>query len=160
VPAGVGRQENFLLKALPLSLLGKWGARRIREMVFGPAMGEPPAALLPYIELMAAMGRTIQPRVVTIPLLSDAALNALAMPMLVIAGGRDVLIDSAATRRRLARSAPHAEVRFLPEARHYIPGQATKYFAVFAGRKSSGGKKLRVAYGWQNPREKASMPQG
>src|SRR5580704_7840116 len=36
-PAGVGRQKNFLLKALPLMLLGSWGNRKVREMVFGRA---------------------------------------------------------------------------------------------------------------------------
>lgn len=122
-PAGIGRQKNFLLKAAPLLLLGAWGARRMRELVFGPSPGEPPAAVRPLVELMTLIGRTIRPRIVRIPRLGDAEMRRLTMPMLVVIGGRDVLIDSADTRRRLQRLAPHAEVRFLPEARHFIPGQ-------------------------------------
>lgn len=128
-PAGIGRQKNFLLKAAPLLLLGPWGVRRMREMVFGPSRGDPPPAARPLIQLMGLIGRTIRPRVVKIPRLSDAELSRLTAPMLVIAGGRDVLIDSKDTRRRLAKSAPHAEVSFLPEARHFIPGQTARIMA-------------------------------
>ena len=44
-PAGVGRQKNLLARAFPLPLLGSWGQRKLREMVFGPAPENPsPAA--------------------------------------------------------------------------------------------------------------------
>jgi pimeloyl-ACP methyl ester carboxylesterase len=125
-PAGIGRQKNFLLKAAPLLLLGPWGVRRMREMVFGPARADPPPAARPLVRLMGLIGRAIRPRVVKIPRLSDAELSRLKAPMQVIVGGRDVLIDSDDTRRRLAKPAPHAEVIFLPEARHFIPGQTTR----------------------------------
>ena len=124
VPAGIGRQKNFLFKAAPLFLLGPWGARKIREMVFGRFRGEPPPALKPFAEMIRLIGRNIRKRIVRIPRLSDAELQRLAMPMLVIVGGKDVLIDSEDTRRRLAANAPHAEVVFLPEARHAIFGQS------------------------------------
>ena len=132
-PAGIGRQKNFLLKAAPLLLLGKRGAQRMREMVFGPALGEPPPAVRPLIELMGTIGRFIRPRYGRIPRLGDAALQSLAMPLLAIVGGRDVLIDSFDTRRRLNRFVPHAEVCFLPEARHFIPGQATTMLRFLQG---------------------------
>ena len=110
-PAGVGKQKNFLLKAAPLMLLGPWGARKVREMVFGPAPGELPAIVRPLADLMALIGRSFKPRVVKIPRLSDDELGRLSIPMLVIIGGKDVLIDSADTRtglpgmRRKPRSA-------------------------------------------------------
>jgi pimeloyl-ACP methyl ester carboxylesterase len=122
-PAGIGRQKNFLLKSLPLLLLGPWGRRKVREMVFGRMQGEPPPAVRPFVDLMRQIGRNIRPRIVRIPRLSDAELARLKAPMLVIVGGRDVLIDSEDTRRRLAKWAPHAEVVFVPEARHVVPGQ-------------------------------------
>ena len=55
------------------------------------------------------------------------------MPLLAIVGGRDVLFDSAETRRRLEASAPHAEVVFLPEARHAIYGQSERVFQFLSG---------------------------
>ena len=137
-PAGIGRQKNFLLKAAPLLLLGPWGRRKFRELVFGPSRGEVPPALRPFAELIGLIGRYIRPRIVRIPRLGDAELERLKAPMLVIVGGKDVLIDSEDTRRRLARSAPHAEVIFLPEARHAIFGQSQRVLE-FLTRSSSPG---------------------
>jgi len=123
-PAGIGGQKNFLARALPLMLLGSWGQRKVMELVFGPRPSSVPEAVRPFSELMGRIGRAYRPRAMRIPRLSDAALAALPMPILCIVGGRDVLLDSEDTRRRLARARPDADIRYLPEARHYIPGQA------------------------------------
>lgn len=125
-PAGIGRQKNFLAKAAPLLLLGPWGARKMREMVFGPAPAALPDMVRPLMDLMALIGREARPRVMKIPTASDAALAALQAPILTIVGGKDVLIDSAGTRERLARNAPRAEVVFLPDGRHFLPGQTAR----------------------------------
>ncbi len=45
------------------------------------------------------------------------------MPVFAVVGGRDVLIDGAETRDRLLRHTPAAKVTFLPEGRHFLPGQ-------------------------------------
>ena len=124
-PAGVGAQKNFLAVALPLMLLGPWGMKKVRELVFGPAPKVVPDGAKPFVELMGAINRGIKPRVVKIPTLSDAALAALP-PTLVIVGGRDVMIDSVQTRDRLARAKPDAEIVFLPEGRHFMPGQGPR----------------------------------
>jgi len=138
-PAGIGRQKNFLLKAAPLMLLGPWGMRKAREMVFGPAPKQLPDIVRPLIELMGLIGREFRPRVVKIPVISDAGLASLTMPVLAIAGGRDVLIDSAETRDRLARHAPHAEVVFLPEGRHFLPGQTARVGTFLTADPRSAG---------------------
>lgn len=123
-PAGIGRQKNFLLRAAPLMLLGPWGVRKAREMVFGPAPAEIPAAVRPFTDLMGLIGRNFRPRVVKIPVANDTALAAIRAPLLAIIGGRDVMLDSFDTRRRLATLPPHAEVDLLPEGRHFLPGQS------------------------------------
>ncbi|MEQ8267570.1 MAG: alpha/beta hydrolase [Parvibaculum sp.] len=127
-PAGIGRRKNFLLKALPLFLFGAWGRERVKRMVFGPAPEQVPPGARPFHELMETIGNAIRPRVVTIPCLTDEELRRLDMPMLVIIGGRDALIDSADTRRRLERLAPHADIRFHENGYHYLPGQAPVIF--------------------------------
>lgn len=125
-PAGIGRQKNFLLKAAPFLLLGAWGKRRMREMVFGPVPGELPDAMRPFAELAELIGKAIRPRVVKIPLLSDDDLLGLQVPILAIMGGKDVLIDTRHARARLERSAPHAEICFLEEGYHFLPGRAPR----------------------------------
>jgi pimeloyl-ACP methyl ester carboxylesterase len=57
------------------------------------------------------------------PVFSDEDLKRLTMPMLAILGGRDVLLDSGETKRRLGRAVPHADIRCHPEMGHFIPGQ-------------------------------------
>jgi pimeloyl-ACP methyl ester carboxylesterase len=127
-PAGIGRQKNFLLAVAPYLLLGAWGKRKIFEKVFGPAPENLPADLAAISGLINRIGRAIKPRVVKIPQLSDAALEALAMPLLAIAGGRDALIDSYDTRARLERHVPHAEVSFIEEGYHFLPDQSQRVF--------------------------------
>jgi pimeloyl-ACP methyl ester carboxylesterase len=125
-PAGIGRQKNFLLKALPLLLLGAWGKRRMWELVFGPKPKTLPEAVQPLAALMDTVGRTVKPRVVSIPRLTDAQLGQVDMPILTIIGGRDVLLDSRDTRERLQRYVPHAEICFIEEGYHFLPDQTTR----------------------------------
>jgi pimeloyl-ACP methyl ester carboxylesterase len=132
-PGGIGRQRDFRWRAAPLRLLGGWGRARMREMVLGPSRGEPPPEARPFVELMSLIGRTIHPRGVRLPRLTDTELARLTMPVLAIVGGKDVLIDSIDTRRRLAKWAPHADVVFLPQARHFIPSQASLILAFLQG---------------------------
>ena len=125
-PAGIGRQKNFLLKVLPLLLLGAWGRRRMWELVFGPAPKVLPQEMQPLAELMESVGRVVKPRVVSIPQLTDAQLNELGMPILTIIGGRDVLLDSRHTRERLQQAVPQAEICFIEEGYHFLPDQASR----------------------------------
>ena len=57
-----------------------------------------------------------------IPQLTDEQLRQLAMLILAIIGGRDVLLDSRDTRARLEQSAPHAEICFIEDGYHFLPG--------------------------------------
>ncbi len=142
-PAGIGRQKNFLLKAAPLLLLGSWGRRRMREMVFGPAPKTLPEAVQPLADLMEGVGRAIKPRVVRIPRLTDAELGRLRMPILAIVGGRDVLLESRETQERLQRAAPQAEICFLEEGYHFLPDQTARVMAFLERSVSSSQDEAR-----------------
>jgi pimeloyl-ACP methyl ester carboxylesterase len=123
-PTGIGRQRKFLLKALPLMLLGPWGMRRIRAMVIGPErQGLEPLAQA-IVDLMRLISQSARLRALRPPVFQDDALVGLRLPLLAILGGRDVLLDSRESRERLECLVPQAQIRFLPEARHFIPGQA------------------------------------
>ncbi len=138
-PAGIGRQKNFLVKALPLLLLGSWGRHKMWELVLGPAPDVLPVAMQPFSALMDSIGRTTKPRFVAIPQLTDDQLGALKMPILAIVGGRDVLLDSVDTRGRLRQNTPHAEVCFLEDGYHFLPDQTTRIMAFLERNISSIG---------------------
>ena len=70
---------------------------------------------------MSLIHKNFRPRMVKMPVFSDDALQRLTMPVMAILGGKDVLLDSAATKRRLERNVAHAEIRYFPEAGHFIP---------------------------------------
>jgi pimeloyl-ACP methyl ester carboxylesterase len=128
-PAGIGRQKNFLLKAAPLMLLGPWGIATMRKMVLGPMPDDLAPEAEAVIELMNLIGRECRVRPLKPPRFNDEALATLRMPLLAIVGGQDVLLDSRDTQRRLQQFVPQAQIRFLPEARHLIRGQAPTILA-------------------------------
>lgn len=121
-PSGIGRQRaSFAFKAVSLALLGAWGRRRTLELVAGPATPGDDGTLGEFALLVF---QHFRPRLERVPVVQDAVLGRLAMPVLVVVGGRDVMLDSYDTRRRLERAAPHVSVRLLPEAGHVLPSQA------------------------------------
>ena len=68
-------------------------------------------------------------------------LQPLGMPLLAIVGGKDVLLDSDGTRRRLEQNVPWAELRYLPEAGHAVVGQG-ELIRDFAALVANQGDRL------------------
>ncbi|HJW41133.1 MAG TPA: hypothetical protein VJ476_07880, partial [Rhizomicrobium sp.] len=64
---------------------------------------------------------------------TDAALKRLTMPVFAILGGRDAMIDSAGTRRRLEAQVPGVDIRWLAEEGHFLRGQ-TETIDAFLGK--------------------------
>lgn len=122
-PSGLGRQRAFLLTALPLLLLGRWGRQRLRARVMGPQRQSPPAAARPLLALLALIHAQVPPRRLRIARVDDARLATLRVPLHLIVGGRDALIDAHDAATRTCRLLPAATVTLLPQAFHYIPGQ-------------------------------------
>jgi len=123
-PGGVGRQKiSIVFKTVPLRLLGQWGKRKAARLVLGRPPANPSPAVHAFLNFFALIHENFRVRMVKFPILSDQALARLTMPLLAIVGGKDVLMDSAETKQRLERSAPGAEVRYLPETGHMIRGQ-------------------------------------
>jgi pimeloyl-ACP methyl ester carboxylesterase len=117
-PSGIGRSKVGVLIAAGLLLpLGRWGRRTAMRLAIGSAL--PPAV----IEQILLVYRHFRPRRERLPVFGDDTLRLLTMPVLVTAGGRDRMIDSAGTRRRLAATVPHAMVTVLPGAGHLLPRQ-------------------------------------
>jgi|SRR5262245_24477460 len=133
-PGGVGRQKiRIVFRMIALRMCGSWGTRRAREAVLGrrPAATSPAARY--FMEFLSLIHENFRPRIVKLPIFGDEALQRLTMPVIAVLGGRDVLLDSAGTKRRLERTVPQAEIRYLPEAGHFVFGQ-TAPILEFLGR--------------------------
>jgi pimeloyl-ACP methyl ester carboxylesterase len=119
-PGGIGRQKvGVLLKALLYKPFGQWGMRRSLKAVAGvDARATPEIA-----EYLALIFTHFLPRLDRLPVFPDEALRKLTMPVLVIVGGRDAMLDSHGTAKRVNHAVPHARVTVLPDVAHSILGQ-------------------------------------
>ncbi|HWF08506.1 MAG TPA: alpha/beta hydrolase [Bryobacteraceae bacterium] len=126
-PGGIGRQKlGIVFATIALRLCGTWGKRKLRERILGRPPSNASPGLKAFIAFVALIHEHFRTRMVKLPTFSDEALRRLTMPVLAIVGGRDVLLDSAGTKRRLERNAPRSEVVVLPEAGHVILGQTQR----------------------------------
>jgi pimeloyl-ACP methyl ester carboxylesterase len=123
-PGGIGRQKlGIVFATLLLQLFGRWGKRKLMERILGRAPADPGPAVKAFIGFIALIHRHFRPRMVKLPVFSNHALRNLKVPMLAIVGGRDVLLDSRQTKRRLEQYTPGAQVIYLPQTGHLISGQ-------------------------------------
>jgi pimeloyl-ACP methyl ester carboxylesterase len=136
VPAGIGRQRwSFLVKILPLLLLGDWGRKKAMQIVVGGAPVASTDGHQAYMEFMAMVQRHFRSRKERMPIFSDSALRQLTMPVLAILGGKDVILDSHETKARLARTVPHAVIRYLPDLGHGVFGERAAILDFLASPK-------------------------
>ena len=121
-PSGLGRRkELFMLKAGLLLLLGKRGVEKALAAAVGNAQLASPMA--EYVRLIF---ENFRPRREAPPLRSDDELRALSLPMQVIVGMNDALLDSGHTRERVTELVPHAELTCLEGAGHVLPPQTSR----------------------------------
>ncbi len=118
-------------------MLGAWGRRKARETILGRAPAKMSPAMQHFIDFVTLIHEHFRPRRVRLPVFSDDALKRLTMPLMAIVGGKDVLFDSAETKRRLESNVPHAEIRYLAEAGHMIPGQTAPILEFLLAAKTA-----------------------
>ena len=133
-PGGVGSQKVAIaFKLLALRGCGAWGKRKASELVLGRAPARVPANVQAFVDFVSLIHENFCPRLVKMPIFSDDALRRLTMPVLAILGAKDVLLDSAETRQRLERNVPGADIRYYPEAGHFIPRQTMPILEFLSG---------------------------
>jgi pimeloyl-ACP methyl ester carboxylesterase len=115
-PGGIVPDKlSFLLRALPLSLLGRWGAKRLAQMIYA---NQPlPAGTL---DATVMVMRHFKARVGVLPIFTDEELRRLTMPTLLLGGGRDALRDNHKIATRLSQLLPDLRVTIIPEGGHAL----------------------------------------
>ena len=127
-PAVAPQKVSFMLKALPLMLLGKWGHERIEKMIaYGVDTG--PEA--------ASFGRLVskhcRPLYEPIPLFSNGELERLTMPVQYFGGDHDVMLNTEATAARIGEFVPGAEVNILQGIGHVVIGRTEEILGFMRG---------------------------
>ncbi|MCX8130579.1 MAG: alpha/beta hydrolase [Clostridia bacterium] len=114
-PSGIGPQKiSFIFKSIPLMLLGEKGFDKASRLVNG---NNPiPEEALQYMKLI---GRNFNLRTI-VPVFSDGELKRLTMPILLLAGEKDVLIHSEKTAARLKKLLPKSTIELLPKEGHIL----------------------------------------
>lgn len=125
-PAGIGKARTLtMLKVLPYLLLGKWGSKKAMSIMLGKAaMKEMQDAAPQVTEFMTLISKHFIYQRSPIPIRTDSELKGLQMPVLLIMGEEDTMIDAQATRQRLAQNAGDATIHMLPDLGHLLPDTA------------------------------------
>jgi pimeloyl-ACP methyl ester carboxylesterase len=135
-PAGLGKRKTAILfKLVFLGMLGDWGMRRTLVASGGAELRDTPAA-----EFVMLVFKHFKPRYEPIPPFDDDTLRGLKIPTRVLLGARDTMIDARGTQRRLEHAVPHADIVVLPEAGHFIGGEAPQVLDFLL---SEGPKRAR-----------------
>ncbi|WP_278262351.1 alpha/beta fold hydrolase [Nocardia sp. AG03] len=120
-PGGLGKHRyGWLLKAIPLRLLGRHSVRDAARVGLG--LGDDPAAedILDDVELIFD---NFSPRSGRLPRFQPEQLSTVDIPVLIIVGEQDALFDSARTAALARAHLPGAEVQILPGVGHALLGQ-------------------------------------
>lgn len=121
-PAGIGPQKKyFIFRILFYSLFGEKGIDKLYYKINGDKLIE--EIMLNYQKLIA---KHFNFRKETIPLFSDDELRKLTMPVSLFVGGKDVMLHSEKTAKRLESLLKHAEINFISEEGHSIVNQGDK----------------------------------
>lgn len=121
-PGGVGQNRNVLLWALPYLLLGQWGIKRFYRKVLGPLGAELEGTDLHGF--LQAISTHVKPRTEALPIVSDQHLTAIRCPLLLLIGGKDVMLYPEEIRTRLKRYVRQYEEVYVAEAGHYLGDQS------------------------------------
>lgn len=121
-PGGVGQNRNVLWWILPYLLLGPWGAKHIYRKILGPLGDElEDTQLSHFLHLIASH---VKPRTEPLPIVSDQQLAALTCPVLLLIGGKDVMLYPEKIRDSLRRNLRQYEEVYLANAGHYLGDQS------------------------------------
>ncbi|MBN2306190.1 MAG: alpha/beta hydrolase [Anaerolineae bacterium] len=133
-PGGVvATRPSFMVKVIPLSFLGTWGARRISRMMSGnqPFSKEAEDIL---VQVMA----NFKPRIETLYIFTDEELARLTMPVLLIGGTKDVFFNMDRLAERLSTLLPALTMQIIPGAGHALLDTTGHVMAFLEATETTG----------------------
>lgn len=127
-PGGVVPDKlSFLVKAVAFSLLGERGRRSLVRTLF--ASQPVPDGVE---EITATMMQHFNGRMGVLPIFTDAELQRLTMPVLLLGGDQDALRDLGKIAARLQANLPHLQVAIIPGGGHALMNTAGRVLAFLA----------------------------
>ena len=115
-PAGVtSDRASFLLRAMLYSVLGKKGAAALNRYVFGSDNIDPTALIF-----MNAIMAHFRPRIEPLKKFTDADLQHLTMPVLLLGGAHDNIRDVSKISIRMRKILPHLTTYIFPDRGHVL----------------------------------------
>lgn len=115
-PGGIAPDRlSFVLHMIPLSLMGRWGLRRIMRLLYGDQVVPDGVE-----DIMAVVTRNFKSRMGVLPIFSDEELKRLTMPTFLLGGSKDNLRDMGKIAARLRPLVPHLTVTIIPGAGHAV----------------------------------------
>jgi pimeloyl-ACP methyl ester carboxylesterase len=137
-PSGLAPARlSFVLKAIPLALMGSWGANKLNQIVYGQE--EIPEKARRFSTLIM---NHFTPRIGSLPVITDTDLKKLTMPILYIGGEKDALLHTQDSAERLQQLLPHAITRIIPNTGHVLIHEQEEYLNFL--KKCSANKKTGV----------------
>jgi len=121
-PGGVGENRNVLRWVVPYLLLGPWGAKRLYRKILGPLADELEGTELS--RFLQTIATYVKPRTEALPIFSDQQLAAIPCPVLLLIGGKDVMLYPEEIRDRLKRNLRQYEEVYVANAGHYLGDQS------------------------------------
>lgn len=115
-PGGiVPDRPSFLIRAIGLMMLGKWGIKQMVNALFGDQ-----AVPEGVVDIVVQITNQFKPRIGVLPLFSDAELKRLTMPTFLLGGTKDIIRDLDKIERRLRGLIPRLTVKIISGAGHAL----------------------------------------
>ncbi|MGA0838877.1 MAG: alpha/beta fold hydrolase [Pseudomonadales bacterium] len=129
-PGGIGRARlstfALLFTVLPLMLAGDWGKRRAMQRMLGPRPPMDTENLARVDAFTTLISRYYHYRTDALPVFPDTALAQIDIPVLLIVGAEDPMLDAQETVARLTTAARRVAVHVLADVGHQVIGQTTR----------------------------------
>jgi pimeloyl-ACP methyl ester carboxylesterase len=121
-PGGVVQPRiSWILRVIPLAMMGRWGLNRINRIVFNNQPIPPEVE-----EFMTLLFTHFKARTDLLPIFSDEELQRLTMPVFLLVGDKDAAFDAEKIKYRMRSLIPNLTAPNLPGAGHVLVNTADR----------------------------------